>query len=751
MSTGRYDAIVVGARCAGSPTAMLLARKGYRVLLVDKATLPERHDVHALHPSAWRSPRWSAGGCWTAWWRRAARRSTTLLVRLRAAHDRRLAAAGRRDRARRTARAAPSWTRSWSTPRSRRARRCARASRSRRSWSTTARVTGVRGHARAAPGHRARARGHRRRRQALDGRQGGASPSSTTSGRRAWRCTTPTGATCPSTGFEIYGAGRAAPRLGAIPTNDGLTVVAVGWPRRGVPRPTARTSRATSWRPSSSRPSSPSGCARPGASESSSARRSCPTTSASPTAPAGRCVGDAGYHKDPITAHGHHRRLPRRRAAAPAAIDDGLAGRRSLRRRDGRIPARRATSEARPIYEFTDEFAQLVPPPPEMQRLFGAIARRPGGDGRVRQRPGGHACGAGVLRARERRADHGARRRRGGLTSDPRPVPPVEPDAPGRQPPRAGGSPLHGSRADIVTTPRPRRPPRQQLHDPHLVGRAGTQDDDAAVLDEPVSGTAHADATRRLLLEGPERGPRSSRRWSTTRNTGTPDLVPDRWRSGRAISATEARSIVTGVDFVSIPTSEIGARDRLLRRDAGPPSLGVRRRPELAEFETGHGDDERLRPGADGGIGPAATPPPTRWRSTSTTWPPRAALEARGDVRRRHAPDTGVCHMAFFADPDGNALMLHHRYAPTRRRAERHRAGRGALRRPASRRAAGLNGRAALGMLARMADAQHPPAALGDVPPMPPGGLPVRDLRPRPRRRDAARPARVRRARGAGA
>ena len=26
--------------------------------------------------------------------------------------------------------------------------------------------------------------------------------------------------------------------------------------------------------------------------------------------------------------------------------------------------------------------------------------------------------------------------------------------------------------------------------------------------------------------------------------------------------------------------------------------------------------------------------------------------------------DTGVCHMAFFADPDGNALIFHHRYAP---------------------------------------------------------------------------------------
>lgn len=35
-----YDAIVVGARCAGSPTAMLLARKGYKVLLVDRTTFP---------------------------------------------------------------------------------------------------------------------------------------------------------------------------------------------------------------------------------------------------------------------------------------------------------------------------------------------------------------------------------------------------------------------------------------------------------------------------------------------------------------------------------------------------------------------------------------------------------------------------------------------------------------------------------------------------------------------------------------
>jgi len=46
-----YDAIVVGARCAGSPTAMLLARKGYKVLVVDKATFPsDTISTHLVHP-----------------------------------------------------------------------------------------------------------------------------------------------------------------------------------------------------------------------------------------------------------------------------------------------------------------------------------------------------------------------------------------------------------------------------------------------------------------------------------------------------------------------------------------------------------------------------------------------------------------------------------------------------------------------------------------------------------------------------
>ena len=45
-----YDAIIVGARCAGAPTAMLLARHGYRVLVVDRASFPsDTVSTHMIH------------------------------------------------------------------------------------------------------------------------------------------------------------------------------------------------------------------------------------------------------------------------------------------------------------------------------------------------------------------------------------------------------------------------------------------------------------------------------------------------------------------------------------------------------------------------------------------------------------------------------------------------------------------------------------------------------------------------------
>jgi len=55
-----YDVIVSGARCAGAPTAMLLARKGYKVLLVDRAgfpsDIPHGHFIHRQGPQ--RLARW---------------------------------------------------------------------------------------------------------------------------------------------------------------------------------------------------------------------------------------------------------------------------------------------------------------------------------------------------------------------------------------------------------------------------------------------------------------------------------------------------------------------------------------------------------------------------------------------------------------------------------------------------------------------------------------------------------------------
>jgi predicted enzyme related to lactoylglutathione lyase len=42
----------------------------------------------------------------------------------------------------------------------------------------------------------------------------------------------------------------------------------------------------------------------------------------------------------------------------------------------------------------------------------------------------------------------------------------------------------------------------------------------------------------------------------------------------------------------------------------------------------------------------------------------RAELESKGIEFLAETMDSGVCHMAHFTDPDGNALMLHHRYAP---------------------------------------------------------------------------------------
>jgi predicted enzyme related to lactoylglutathione lyase len=120
--------------------------------------------------------------------------------------------------------------------------------------------------------------------------------------------------------------------------------------------------------------------------------------------------------------------------------------------------------------------------------------------------------------------------------------------------------------------------------------------------------------------------------------------------------------LIGGVDFVALPTHDIN-RSAEFYGD----TLGLRRSvfmPErnYAEFETGNLtlsviDAEKM--------GLEHHPQPTEIAlQVDDVHEARKALEARGVEFRGETFDTGVCHMAFFADPEGNKLMLHHRYAP---------------------------------------------------------------------------------------
>ena len=92
--------------------------------------------------------------------------------------------------------------------------------------------------------------------------------------------------------------------------------------------------------------------------------------------------------------------------------------------------------------------------------------------------------------------------------------------------------------------------------------------------------------------------------------------------------------------------------------------LGLRP-DEHAEYERWAGDTcfsiwEPEKFGFDF-VAQKGNPWPVRCEDVAAT---RAALEAKGVKFEAPIMDTGVCHMSFFEDPDGNQLMLHKRYAP---------------------------------------------------------------------------------------
>ena len=125
---------------------------------------------------------------------------------------------------------------------------------------------------------------------------------------------------------------------------------------------------------------------------------------------------------------------------------------------------------------------------------------------------------------------------------------------------------------------------------------------------------------------------------------------------------TSTAGLVTGVDFVPFSTQDL---DQAM--DFYGAKLGLRRSvhvPErhYAEFETGNVTLSIVN-GEAMGIGHNVNRTAMALQVEDVA-AARAALEQRGVQFQGEILDTGVCHMAFFADPDGNALMLHHRYAP---------------------------------------------------------------------------------------
>jgi predicted enzyme related to lactoylglutathione lyase len=120
--------------------------------------------------------------------------------------------------------------------------------------------------------------------------------------------------------------------------------------------------------------------------------------------------------------------------------------------------------------------------------------------------------------------------------------------------------------------------------------------------------------------------------------------------------------LVGGVDFVGMPTKDLEVAAAFYGETLGlPRSVWIPER-NYSEFETGNLTISVYNAEAMG-LNHQVNPNPLALHVDDVA-AARAGLEERGVAFAADTLDTGVCHMAFFADPDGNALMLHHRYAP---------------------------------------------------------------------------------------
>jgi 2-polyprenyl-6-methoxyphenol hydroxylase-like FAD-dependent oxidoreductase len=363
--TRHYDAIVVGARCAGAPTAMLLARRGYRVLLVDRATFPSdttsTHMVHA--PGVAALGRWglreavAASGCPPIAAYSFDFGPVTVTGYPRPADGNAIAYAPRRQVLDtilvEAAAAAGAEVRTGFTMTG--------------VVAEDGVVTGIRGHGPDEVAVTERA-------QVVIGADGWNSRVARAVGASQYH-------DVPMLQWSAYSYWQGLPvekmetvvrpdrGWAALPTNDGLTLLVVGWPaaeasgyRRDVEANYLATLELV-----------PEFAER--VRSATRAERyhggSVPNFFRRPYGPGWALVGDAGYTRDSITAQGISDAFLDAESLADA-LDAAFAGEQAF---DDALAAHHRARDARvsPMFEFTTQMARLEPPPPEVQQLLAAI------------------------------------------------------------------------------------------------------------------------------------------------------------------------------------------------------------------------------------------------------------------------------------------------------------------------------------------------------------------------------------------
>lgn len=364
---GMYDAIIVGARCAGSPTAMLLARKGYRVLLLDKASFPsDTISTHIIWPhGAEIMDRWG------------------LLERLAATGCPSIALNMTFDVGPFALKGGVTGTnqgRGGFCPRRtvldkllvdaavesgaelREAFKVEELV-----WADD-RVAGIKGRSRNGSSVAERARivigadgVHSFVAKAVRAPEYDVKPPLTTFYYSYY------------SGFEaedIEQYVRDYQAAGCFPTNDGLTLIAAVWPSRRF-HEVRSDIEGNVRKVHQSTPSVAERLQRAKREEKWVGLAGVANYFRKPYGPGWALVGDAGYDKDPLTAQGISDAFIDAENLTEA-LDAGFADRRPLDEALAEYQSSR-DRRAKPIYDFTCELATLEPPPPLMQQLFAAL------------------------------------------------------------------------------------------------------------------------------------------------------------------------------------------------------------------------------------------------------------------------------------------------------------------------------------------------------------------------------------------